>query len=365
MASIRVRALADGTTYTQVRYRVGGKQSSTSFDDHESALAFKKRCDDIGPAEALRLYGIEQADETSEITLSAWCEEHCDHLTGIEEETIKKYRSYIRNDLAEIGVMPLSQVTETTIKRWVKGMHEGGAKAKTIKNKHGFLSGALNDAVASRRIDRNPCAHTKLYRSDADEMVFLERPEFDLIHTRMTERWQPFFLWLVCTGTRFSEATALTVGDVNARDAEARINKAWKYSTTGRRLGLTKSRKGQRTINLPPQVLNVLDLNRDRTALLFPTQSGGPISAQLAHDRGWKPAKLKAQQLPEGALTKDPRIHDLRHTCASWMINSGVRLEIVQAHLGHESIQTTMDRYGHLDRNAGKIAAAAIAQMMS
>ena len=179
----------------------------------------------------------------------------------------------------------------------------------------------------------------------------------------MTERWQPFFMWLVCTGTRFSEATALTINDVNAKDAEARINKAWKYSTTGRRLGLTKSRKGQRTINLPPQVLEVLDLSRDRTALLFPTQSGGPISAQLAHDRGWKPAKAKAQALDEGALTKDPRIHDLRHTCASWMINAGVSLPIVQAHLGHESIQTTMDRYGHLDRNAGKTAAAAIAKM--
>ena len=56
--------------------------------------------------------------------------------------------------------MALSDVTETTIKRWVKGMHEAGAKAKTIKNKHEFLSGALNEAVASRRIERSPCAHT-------------------------------------------------------------------------------------------------------------------------------------------------------------------------------------------------------------
>lgn len=360
MASIRVRSRSDGSNYTQVRYRIDGLQTSASFDDHAAALAFKKRCDEIGPAEALRLAGIEQATHAPEITLAEWCIEHCDHLTGIEDETIKKYRSYIRRDLAEIGVLPLSEVTETTIRRWVKGMKDSGAAAKTIKNKHGFLSGALSDAVASRRIDRNPCAHTKLYRSDTDEMVFLERPEYDLIHEQLTERWQPLFMWLVCTGTRFSEATALTVGDINADAATARINKAWKYSTTTRRLGLTKSRKGQRTINLAPQALEVLDLDRDLTELLFPTQGGGRISAQLAWNKGWGPARKKASA---AGLTKMPRIHDLRHTCASWMINAGVQIEIVQAHLGHESIQTTMDRYHHLDRNAGQKAADAIAKM--
>jgi integrase len=47
------------------------------------------------------------------------------------------------------------------------------------------------------------------------------------------------------------------------------------------------------------------------------------------------------------------------------MINAGVPLPVIQAHLGHESIQTTVDRYGHLDRTAGKVAADAIAKMMA
>ena len=362
MASIRVRTRTDGSIYSQVRYRIKGQESSVSFDDHTAAVAFKKRCDDIGPAEALRLAGIEQSTH-NEITLAEWCTEYCDHLTGIQDESINRYRAYIRNDLGDIGGMPLSAVEDTTIKRWIKAMKDSGASAKTIKNKHGFLSGAMNGAVAAGRINRNPCEHTKLYRSDTDEMVFLEREEFDLIHSHMTDRWKPLFVWLVCTGTRFSEATALTINDVNVDQATARINKAWKYSTTGRVLGLTKSRKGQRTINLPPQALEILDLSRDRTALLFPTESGGRISAQLAWNKGWGPARRKA--IEKDGLEKNPRIHDLRHTCASWMINAGVSLPIVQAHLGHESIQTTMDRYGHLDRNAGKTAAAAIAKMMA
>lgn len=62
---------------------------------------------------------------------------------------------------------------------------------------------------------------------------------------------------------------------------------------------------------------------------------------------------------------KMPRPHDLRHTCASWMIQAGVPLPVIQQHLGHESITTTVDRYGHLDRSSGVAAASAIGEMMS
>ncbi|QIS20612.1 tyrosine-type recombinase/integrase [Nocardia terpenica] len=57
---------------------------------------------------------------------------------------------------------------------------------------------------------------------------------------------------------------------------------------------------------------------------------------------------------------KKPRIHDLRHSCAAWMLTAGVPIHVVQAHLGHESIKTTVDVYGHLDRGAAASAAAMI-----
>jgi integrase len=43
-----------------------------------------------------------------------------------------------------------------------------------------------------------------------------------------------------------------------------------------------------------------------------------------------------------------PRIHDLRHTHVSWLIAQGVQLPAISRRLGHESITTTNDRYGHL-----------------
>ena len=63
-------------------------------------------------------------------------------------------------------------------------------------------------------------------------------------------------------------------------------------------------------------------------------------------------------------LEKCPRIHDLRHTCASWLLSAGVPLIIVSAHLGHEDTSVTAKIYGHLDRTAGQAAAAAMAAIM-
>jgi site-specific recombinase XerC len=56
-------------------------------------------------------------------------------------------------------------------------------------------------------------------------------------------------------------------------------------------------------------------------------------------------------------LKKRPRRHDLRHTNASWLILAGVALPVIQRHLGHQSIQTTSDRYGHLDRETSRVVA--------
>jgi len=58
------------------------------------------------------------------------------------------------------------------------------------------------------------------------------------------------------------------------------------------------------------------------------------------------------------------RIHDLRHTHASWLIAAGEHPKTIQTRLGHSSIQVTMDRYGHLmegldDRTADRLDALA------
>lgn len=95
-----------------------------------------------------------------------------------------------------------------------------------------------------------------------------------------------------------------------------------------------------------------------------------PLTDFLVMSGAW--VRTLAKTLPDGKGTvadalggKRPRPHDLRHTCASWMIAAGVPLPVISQHLGHESITTTVHVYGHLDRTSGERAAAAIATMLA
>jgi integrase len=85
-------------------------------------------------------------------------------------------------------------------------------------------------------------------------MAFLTSDEYQLLKTAFTERWHPFLDFLVASGCRFSEATALTPADVDAVNGTVRIAKAWKRTETGYEMGQPKTRRSVRTINVPTSV---------------------------------------------------------------------------------------------------------------
>ena len=63
----------------------------------------------------------------------------------------------------------------------------------------------------------------------------------------------------------------------------------------------------------------------------------------------WGPTLARAVEM---GLTTRPRLHDLRHTHASWLLTDGVGLLVVSRRLGHESIKVTADTYGHIQPEA-------------
>jgi integrase len=77
----------------------------------------------------------------------------------------------------------------------------------------------------------------------------------------------------------------------------------------------------------------------------------GVVRIHNFHPNVWKPAVKAAQ---DAGLTKNPRVYDLRHTAASWLINDGTPVPEVQKLLGHENYSTTIDVYFHSDRGSGK-----------
>lgn len=362
MASLRPGTRKDGSTYTQVRYRLNGKETSTSFDDAAQAVEFKRMCDQLGPAKAMEV--LESTDaSTRHYTLGAWLNHYLDHKTGVEKSTIYDYRKVVEKDIAPVlAEIPLAALTAEDVAKWVRWLaDERGLAEKTIRNKHGFLSSALNVAASAGHIKSNPAVGgaglVAVPRTERAEMVFLTGEQYSKLHDNIALRWQPLVEFLVASGARWGEVTALRPSDVNRDDCTVRISRAWKrtYESGGYALGAPKTNRSRRTINVDPAVLDKLDYSGE---WLFANTRGAPVRGHNFHENHWQPA------IKRSGLDVKPRIHDLRHTCASWLIAAGVPLPAIQQHLGHESIQVTVGVYGHLDRSHGKAVAAAIAAQL-
>jgi integrase len=258
-----------------------------------------------------------------------------------------------------LGPIPLASLTAEDVALWIQNLQANGNSGKTIQNKHGCLSAALNAAVP-RFIAINPAAGQRLPRTEHKEMVFLTKEEYRLLHGCFSDHYQPFVEFLVASGVRFSEATALQPKDIDLDAATVHIGRAWKrIPGHGYEIGPPKTNKSVRTIGVPCHVLDTLDLSRE---WVFVNTARNPVRIYGWRENVWYPALAKAAAK---GLEKRPRIHDLRHTHVAWLIARGVPLPAIQYQLGHESVQTTIGVYGHLDRSLSQADAAAIGAVLS
>lgn len=359
MATKRPRKRGDGSIYWQVRYRLDGVETSKSLDDEQDAEAFRELVDRVGAARALEIHGLD-ATRRNGHTVGKWMAHHIEHLSGIERRTRAEYLGVVKNDITPVlGTIPLDVLSRDDISRWVEKLRADGAAGKTIANKHGLLSAALNAAVRAGHIKANPAAGVRLPRTEQQEMRFLTREEFATLLAAVTEPWRPMVKFMVASGARPAEVMALRATDVNRTDSTVRISRAWKRMPGGYEMGAPKTERGRRTINVPKAVLDELDYTgewlftnpgRGRRAI------GGPVRLSNFRANVWWPAVERAELQPP-----NPRVYDLRHTCASWMIQAGIPLPVIQQHLGHESIEVTVGVYGHLDRRSAQAAADVIA----
>ena len=364
MASLRIRQRKDGSTYTSVLYVLNGRQTSLSFNDHAEAVRFQELANKTSPAKALEVWTA-TTPSADGFAVASWCTYHVDHLTGVNEATRIRYRRYIVNDIApsKIGPLPLSALTNADAARWLNSLT---GTAKTAANKHGFLAGALNAAVRAKHLSANPCDGNRMRRDAPSEMVFLTHEEFALLHSCVSEHWQPLVEFLVASGARFGEATALKPGDINLPEGTVDIRRAWRYVVgEGFQLGPPKTKRSVRTIDVAATTLAKLDLTGEWVFTNSGRSTNGgpddPVRGPNLYTNVWRPAIARAKLL---GLTKSPRVHDLRHTNASWLIHEGIPLTVIQRHLGHESIQTTSDRYGHLDRKSSRVVADVIGKAL-
>lgn len=375
MASVTPRRLASGAVKWRVQFRIGEHMCQETFGDERDARRFGELVDRVGGAAARKTLQARQSKGTAVPTLREYTARYLDIesglLTGIEPGTRAEYvRVAERSFLPVVGELPVDAITKADVGRWVAWQERQQSvarkgrtiSAKTVRNYHAILSSVLAAAVDEGYRSDNPAYRTRLSRGTKREGVFLSPAEFATLLHFMPARYEPLVMFLAGTGCRWGEATAITWGDINldAQPPTARIDKAWKKAENGSPvLKHPKSSRSNRTVSLTPDVVAALGKPEDPGQLVFRGPlSGGHIWYGRFRASTWLPAVRKAMNRDvcreEGLtpLRAVPNIHDLRHSHASWLIADGVPLTFVQRRLGHESIQTTSNVYGHLQPDA-------------
>jgi len=169
--------------------------------------------------------------------------------------------------------------------------------------------------------------------------------------------WHPFVLSLVMTGMRIGEAVALQWADVDFSGRFAEV----KRNLVDGKLTTPKSGK-MRRVDVSAQLtetLRTLLVERKKETLrrgwgempawVFINDSGNPVDPDNFRRRVWPKVLAKAE-------LRQIRIHDLRHTYASLLIQQGESLTYVKEQMGHHSIRVTVDTYGHLVPGGNKAA---------
>lgn len=389
MASVTPRRNPSGTVIWRVQYRVDGRVRQDTFETARAAREYAALVDRVGGAAAREVLLARDRPIAEIPTLRAWVGEYLDptrgHLGGITTGTREGYeRIAERSFLAILGEIPLDSLTRQDVARWVhwREAQPSAARAgeqvaaKTVKNEHALLSAILAAAVEAGHVPGNVARGVRLTPGQRTEMVILTEPELTRLVDAMPEHYRPLTLFLAGTGMRWGEATALTWGDIDLRSAlpTARVTKAWKRGPGGVGvLGTPKTRRSIRTVSLWPELVAAMGRPGPASQLVFRGTGRGDGTApgrmwpERYRTSAWQPAVQEINRVTEhgpAPVDKRPRIHDLRHSHASWLIAQGLPLSYIQARLGHESIQTTVDRYGHLMPDAHQQLAAAAAAGM-
>lgn len=309
-------------------------------------------------------------------------------LTGVEKGTREGYEAEAeRSWLQKLGDYPVDLITKLDVGSWLawqekqpvwRDRHKPEAEqkhlsSKTVKNYHALLSAVLRSAVDEGLRKDNPAYKMRMTRGVKRENVFLTPTEFATLLHFIPERYRRMILFLAGTGLRWGEMSALTWGDVNlyGNPPTVRVTRAWKKSKGGPLLSYPKSSKSRRSVSLFPDLVAIMGEPGASGEWVFTAPQGGHMWHGAFYSRIWRTAVVKAsdaeacREVGLEPLRREPTVHDLRHTHASWLIAQGIPLPYIQARMGHESVTTTVGVYGHLVADAHDQMASAIALTLS
>ena len=240
-----------------------------------------------------------------------------------------------------------------------------------IKNAYLNIKAALDKAVVLRMIPYNPCTGVELpkLKKYVGEIYDNDEISTALKTASGTDMFIPLLLGLAL-GLRRGEIIALKWDDVDFDNGDIYVHRNIVLANGKLIFKEPKSKAGVRHISVGDKVMNSLkeaykEYNQDKEKLGTAFCDEGYVVRQK-NGQFIRPDSLtrKWSRFAEKHNLKHIRLHDLRHSCATSLITSGVDPKTVQDRLGHADISVTMAIYAHSTKATNKQAAEKIDEIL-
>jgi integrase len=273
------------------------------------------------------------------------------------------YRTRVENHIvpSQIGTRRLMALSTPDVDAWQKSLEAKGLAVSTRREVRSTLVIIISWAQGRDYVMRNVAALSAGPSGSGKRVVSLSKPEARAV-LEAVEGWrlEAVIVLMLTSGLRIGEALGLRWIDLSGDQLSIAGTLASKPSLHYK--PEPKTAESRRTVALSQRALAALEAHRERQELerqaldLEPAQHIFLTRSQTLIDPSTVASELKTRT----AHICPVHPHKLRHTAASLMIDSGVPIQTVSKVLGHKSIRTTLDIYGHLLDDGRASAASAM-----
>lgn len=249
---------------------------------------------------------------------------------------------------------------------------KGGLSPRTMRLHKNILHQALNEAVKDGLIDVNPCQYVVLPQNVRYESTFYTAEQLNSFFEAIKD--DPLYPLLKITaiyGLRRSEVLGLKWDSIDFHRGTLTIRHTVSKVTQAVEKDKTKNASSYRSFPLTEEARLLLVAakaeEKDNRRLFGRKYHNSDYIFKWPDGRAYWPDYISKRfsKLLEQHNMPHIRFHELRHSCASLLINAGFTLKDVQEWMGHSDIKMTANIYGHLDVSRKMDMAAKLSNHLS
>lgn len=283
---------------------------------------------------------LERLQGTPDMTFQALYDIYMEDMSHrLREDTVSGNEHIFRNHiLPYLGEKPVNSITPADIRAWQNQIIKKDYSEGYLLRIHRALVTALNFAVKYYNLPSNPCNKAGSMGKRTKSINFWTLDQYNSFMEHVTDiRARTAFQLLFYSGIRCGELLALTLGDCGFQENTISITKT--FSQKRKASGPPKSDNGARCVSMPEAIMKELQAYTGRIYGIQPTDRIFTFTRNLI--RGNIERCSKKAGIPR------IRIHDLRHSHVSLLIEMGYSPYLIAERIG-DTVQMVIETYGHL-----------------